>query len=185
MYHQGWRESVGGASKVIWSISLTYWKFAFLMSRAVTYDPVEHHRSERRMGCEQHHVAGREAVDRLLVGVEPQEAPLRGHVDLLLERCVQRLQAGLEAILEEIRHGVELDRAPRRRKRIADSARAPAAAADQRQPGHVVLAGMHQGYSRLGESRRQDASGLPDQLTPGPWFLDAPGTRRTHGKFLV
>src|SRR5262249_5829866 len=77
---------------------------------------------------------------RLLVAVEPEEAALRRHVDLLLELAArQGLVAGVEARLEDVGHGDELDGAELAGAQgVLGGAVATTAAADQGQANGLV-----------------------------------------------
>ena len=57
---------------------------------ALWHGVLEVQRAEGGVRGQEHHVAGPEAVDRLLVGVEAEEAALGRHVDLVRERRLAR-----------------------------------------------------------------------------------------------
>ena len=103
---------------------------------------VQVRRAEAGVRGQQGHVARPQAVDGLAIGVEAEELPLLGHVDLLAELLAQRLVRGLQAILEQVGHGDQLDRPAGGRKGVAHRAAAAVAAADDGQPDGVVLAGV-------------------------------------------
>ena len=117
---------------------------------------LEMRRAEGGLRGQEHDVAGPEAVDRLAVGVEPDEAPLGRHVDLVLERF-EVLEARLDAVLEQVGHGVELDRAAGGREGVGQRARAPRAGADNGQLDRVVFGRVDpgHGHARHGRSRHR------------------------------
>ena len=91
------------------------------------------------------------AVDGPLVGVEPDEPPLRRHVDLRLQAAGgaladpaaagQVLQACLEPVLEGVGHGPELDR-PGGAQRLGGGPGAAVSTAEQGHLDFVAAGGM-------------------------------------------
>ena len=98
-------------------------------------------KSQRR--GEDRNVARLQAVHRLLVGVEADELTLLGHIDPIAERPLDVAIAAVEAILEYVGHGHQLDRAAVDRHGIASRATAAAAAADQGYLDRVVFGSMN------------------------------------------
>ncbi len=101
-------------------------------------------RAEARRGGQDHQVA---AVDDLLVGVEADEAAVVGDVELLLDDVVvlESFAAALEAVLEDVAEGVELD-VVGGAGGLADvlgGAGAAAAAADQADLDRVAAGGVN------------------------------------------
>jgi hypothetical protein len=101
-----------------------------------------------------HDVAGTQAVNRLAIGIETEETPIRGHVDPFAEPFVEPTVRSGQPILEEIGHSYQLRRPRRRRKSIADCAAPTPAAPDQRHLYRVVFGGID---ARNG-ARRQNRS---------------------------
>ena len=123
-------------------------------------DPAE----GRRRG-EDRHVARLQAVHRLLVGVEADELAVLGHVDLVGELLLQLRVAAVEAVLEDVGHGHQLDRAVLGRQGVGRRAGAAAAAADQGHLDRVVLGGVdgRNGDPRQGRGRG-DLAGVLQKL---------------------
>ena len=118
------------------------------------------------MRGQQHDVAGPQRVDRLLVGVEPDELPFRRYVHLLGELGLQGLETALQAILEQVGHGVELDRTTLGHKRIVDRAGAATSTADQRQLDRRVLRGVTPRNRQRGQrGYSHGLSGQPQKLS--------------------
>ena len=111
-------------------------------------------RAEGGGGGEHGDVAGPQAVDGLLVGVEAQEHPLRRNVDLVAEHLLQPLVAPLLTLFEDVGHGVQFDRAAGRGERVGHRARAAIAAAHQGQADGVVCGGMAVGHGHARQGRR-------------------------------
>ena len=80
-------------------------------------------RAEGGRRGQDHHVAGREAVDGLLVGVESQEAAIGTRVELAGKLLLEQIVAAFEAVFEQIGHGVELDGAAAGREGVGDARR--------------------------------------------------------------
>ena len=79
---------------------------------------------------QEHHAAGAERIDGLLVGVQADELPLRRHVDLLGELAGAGLRGWSEPGIEEVGHGAELRR-PWGLQGLGGGAGAASAATDQ------------------------------------------------------
>ena len=79
------------------------------------------------------------------------------NVDLVLKLAGKRAVAGLEAVLENVRHGDKLDRRATDGKRIGGSAGAAAATAHEGDLGGIVLSRMDEGD--LDASQRRDGDG--------------------------
>ena len=76
----------------------------------------EIHRAKGGVGRQQHDIAGPQAVDRLLVGVEPDELSFRrARPTCCGKLSLERIETPLQAIVEQIGHRVQLDRATLRR----------------------------------------------------------------------
>ena len=121
----------------------------------------EMHPAEGQRRGEDRDVARLQAVHRLLVGVESDELTVLGHVDPIAELLLDVAIAAVEAILEGVGHGHQLDGAVLDRHGIAGRAAAAAAAADQGHLDRVVLGGMdvrdHRGRQGRGGG---DAAGI-------------------------
>ena len=118
----------------------------------------EMHPTKRHWRRQNNHVARAQTVHRLAVSLKPDEPTLRWHVDLVgIKPCyptvsspcramrrsvLQRLEAHLEAVLEEVGHGEESDRTVLRNQGIGHRAGAASAASDQCHPYGVVFGGV-------------------------------------------
>jgi len=122
-------------------------------------------RPKARMGCQQGHIAGLQAVDRFAVGVEAQELPLRGNVDRRAELAGQAPQRGVQTRLENVGRGDQLGIAVGHRQRIGHRSRPAASAADQRQTDRVVLGrvNLRNGHRGQRGACRQDPA-VMDEL---------------------
>ena len=93
----------------------------------------------------QHHdAAGIQRVDRLSIAVHADELPLLGHIHLFLELLGEGLQAGLEAVLEDVGHRPELGGATGAQG-VCHCAGASPAAAHQRNFDRVALGRIRPG----------------------------------------
>ena len=83
---------------------------------------------------EDRHIAGIEAVHRVLVRVEPHELPVRGNVDLLADRMItaEMFERGGKPVLEGIGHRDDFGLDALGAKGVSRRAGATATAADQR-----------------------------------------------------
>ena len=90
-------------------------------------------------------VAGPEAVDRLLIGVDAHEAPLLRHVGPLLELLAEAAPARGDRFWEEVGHGDELDVRAWDSECVGDRAAPPPAAADEREADLVTARRMDSG----------------------------------------
>ena len=126
----------------------------------------EMHPAKSQRRGKDRHVARLQAIHRLLVGVEADELPLVRHVDPIAELLLQGAEAAVEAVLEGVAHGHQLDRAALDRQGVGRRAGAPAAAADQRHLDRVVLrrVDVRDGDARQGRGRGNPA-GILQKLT--------------------
>ena len=107
-----------------------------------------------------------QARDRLLVGVEADELPLRGHVNPLAKLLGQRRVRGEQAVLKQIGHRHHLHGSAGRLHGVGHRPAAAPAAADQSEADRVVFGGvdMRQDDSRQSGGRR-DPAGIFQKLT--------------------
>ena len=128
----------------------------------------EMHPAERQRRGEDRDVARLQAVHRLLVGVEADELAILRHVHLVAELLLDVPIAAVEAILEDIGHGHQLDGTALDRHGVGRCAAAAAAAADQGHLDRVVLGGMdmrdHRGRQGRGGG---DAAGILQRSLDG------------------
>lgn len=116
-------------------------------------------RSDVRPGCAQGDIARPQAIDRLLIPLEPDELPLAGDIDPVLELVVQSLALVLHAFGVQIGHRVELHRpAVGHGQGVPDGPGAAPAAAEQRQADGVV-GGRMEGRSQTPEHSRPRGDG--------------------------
>ena len=119
---------------------------------------------ESRRRGQQHDAARPHRVDGLLVGVQANELPLLGHVDLLGELAGQGPQAGLQAGIEEVGHRPEL-RGALGAQGLGGCPGAASAAAHQGNLDRVLFAGIGPRGKRAGQRRAgHDAAGLLKNL---------------------
>ncbi len=112
-------------------------------------------RAEVRRRGEDHHV--HVALEHLLVGVEPGELPLLGHVDAVAEGPLQRAVAPGHALGEEVGHRHELGVRVGGHG-VAGGPRPAPAAANQADPQHVAPGRM--GGTVDGQAAGQAAAAL-------------------------
>ena len=117
---------------------------------------LEHWSPERRRSGEERDVAGPQAVERLLVGLEASEDPVVGHVDPLLELLFDRPLDDLGTVGEHVRKRHHAGFAPRHRKRIDRRPAAAASAADDCDANLVAAGSMDPGE---GEASQRGGSG--------------------------
>ena len=133
------------------------------------FDAVFHMRgAEGRVRRLDHHIAGTQTVDRLLVGVEADKPAIGGDIDLLAEFVREGLVGSGLAIREDIGHRVQFRRAGIGGQGLADGAGAPSAAADQGHADGVVLGGIQaRQYRRQHRRCGQDLAAVGEKLTAG------------------
>ena len=106
--------------------------------------------------AQQHQVHA--AVDRLLVGVQPDELPLLGHVDAILLPRGEVLHGGCDAVLEGVGHGHQFH-VGLRAEDVHRGAGAAAAGADQGHAQQVAAGGMGAaGHAQLAAAAATPAS---------------------------
>ena len=141
--------------------------------------------------AEQHHVDA--ALDRLPVGVQAHEPPLFGHVDTILESCLDVSQAAFQRILEGVGHGHQFH-VGLGGQRIGGGARAPSSAADQGDLDRIATGGVHitdgaeiEGYRRC--RRGRGLQKLPPRRGIGTrsvrWNAQMSSFLRTYPKTLA
>ncbi|MCH8119305.1 MAG: hypothetical protein IIC00_06225 [Planctomycetes bacterium] len=79
-----------------------------------------------------------DGIDGLLVGIHAEQPPVPGDVQLPGESLGETLEAGLQAIVEDIRHREKFSR-PLGREGVDCSAGSASAAPDQSYPDSVLL----------------------------------------------
>ncbi len=101
-------------------------------------------RTPARIAGQHGDVAGTQAVDRLAIGVEADEPPLRRHVDLVGILLAQgRVRRG-QPFLEQVGHDRQLDRPAGRASKALTAAPLPRPPQPiKRQSDGVVLGGVH------------------------------------------
>jgi hypothetical protein len=97
-------------------------------------------------------------LEKILVGIQAHELAVLGNVHLLRESLREPALAVVEASLEDVGHGDELDRAALGGEGVVGRAGAPAAAADQGHLDGIVAGGVHgrDGHARQGGHGRDE-----------------------------
>ena len=111
--------------------------------------------AKRRWRGEEHDPAGRERVDCPLVGVEPDERAVVGHVHAVLELLVQRSLHRRDPLGEDVGHRRELHAAAAGVEGIDDGAAAPAATADECRVDLIAAGDVHPAGGNRGRCFRR------------------------------
>ncbi len=130
---------------------------------------LEHWSPERRRRGEEGDIAGPQAVERLLVGLEPSEDPVVGHVDPILELLFDRPLDDLGTVGEHVRERHHAGFAAGHGERV-DRRTAPAAsAADHRDANLIAASSVHAGHCDTGQSGGSGdlPGGRTEELTAG------------------
>ena len=123
------------------------------------------HPTKRQWRRKDRNVAGLQTVHRLPVCVEANELAVCGHIHLAGAVSAQSVITGLEAVIEDVGHGDELDRDAFYIQSICRCASTTAAAADQGDLDAVVSGGVNARNRHAGQGRcRGNPAGIFDEF---------------------
>ena len=101
------------------------------------------HPAKRQRRCQNHDIPRLQAIHRLLVAVETDKPAFRRHIHFIGRILAQPFVTVVKAILKDIGHGDQFDRAAIDAHGLRCRARPPTAATNQRHLNGVLAGGVN------------------------------------------